>query len=278
MTANKLESYINTTQKRMPVLFTSHGNPMNIILSKEEHLFWNKLYELGKDLKANYDIKAVLVVSAHWATTGTFINICPEQKQIFDYYGFPDEYYKVEYHAKGAPEIASKIKNLIPTAKETLDWGLDHGAWPVLMHLFPKGDIPVFELSIDYDADPSYHFKIGQQLKSLRDQGVLVIGSGSLIHNLQLVSEKYRNNDTTPFDWQLEYEAWIKEQIEKRNFADLINYETSHEYGKLASPTPEHYVPLLYTLGLVEDDDTISYFYEDLSPTPAFSESSFIIK
>lgn len=278
MNKNNSNSHMAKTQKKIPVLFTSHGNPMSIILPKEEHVFWDKLYNLGNDLRANYDIKAVLVISAHWTTKGTFVNISPDQKQIFDYYGFPEEYYKVQYNAKGSPEIASKVKSLIPTAKETLDWGLDHGAWPILMHLFPKGNIPVFQLSIDYDAEPNYHFKIAKELKSLREEGVLIIGSGSIIHNLRLLGEKSRNGDNTPFDWQIEYEAWVKEQIEKRNFTELINYQTSHEYGKLASPTPEHYVPLLYTLGLVEDDDTILYFYEDSLKVPAFSESSFIIK
>lgn len=273
-----IDRNIESNNERMPVLFTSHGNPMSIILSREEHSFWNELYRLGKELRENYNIKAALVVSAHWVTDGTLINIASEQKQIFDYYGFPEEYYKVEYKAKGAPDIAKRVKEVIPTVEETTDWGLDHGAWPVLMHLFPKGDIPVFQLSIDNNASPDYHFKIGNRLKILREQGVLIIGSGSLIHNLSLLGEKYRNNDNTSFEWEAPYEAWIKEQIEKRNFENLINYETSHPAGKLASPTPEHYIPLLYALGLVEEEDTISYFYEKSSNMPAFSESSFIIK
>jgi 4,5-DOPA dioxygenase extradiol len=179
-----------TQGKKMPVLFTSHGNPMDIPVSRNERLFWQKLFDLGVDLQKNYEVKATLVVSAHWCTRGTFINISPEQQQIFDYYGFPDEYYKVYYNAKGVPEIASEVKKIIPSISETTDWGLDHGAWPMLMHLFPKGNIPVFQMSIDYYAKTEYHFELGKQLKSLRNKGVLIIGSGALIHNLPLAMKK----------------------------------------------------------------------------------------
>ena len=142
--------------KKMPVLFTSHGNPMDIPLSREERRFWQALYELGKELQKNYEVKAALVVSAHWCSKGTFVNISPEQTQIYDFYGFPDEYYKVKYHAHGAPDMAHEVKKLIPSVAETTDWGLDHGAWPMLMHLFPEGNIPVFQMSIDYHAKPDY--------------------------------------------------------------------------------------------------------------------------
>lgn len=263
--------------KRMPVLFTSHGNPMDIPLSNEQRPFWQTLYELGKDLQKSYDVKAALVFSAHWLTQGTFVNICSEQKQIYDYYGFPEEYYKVYYHAKGSPEIAHEVKRIIPYVNETTDWGLDHGAWPMLMHLFPKGDIPVFQVSIDYHAKPDYHYELGRQLKSLREKGVLIIGSGSVIHNLQLASQKFRNNDMTPFGWEAEYDGWIKKQIDERNFANIINYEHSHKLGKLAAPTPDHYVPILYSLGMTDNKDDIRYFYEAPPAIPAFSERSFII-
>src|SRR5690606_26106079 len=153
---------------------------------RDERPFWKALYELGQTLQQRYDVRAALVVSAHWCDKGTFVNISPEQKQIYDYYGFPEEYYKVVYQAKGAPEIAHEVKKLVPEVKETTDWGLDHGAWPMLMHLFPRGDVPVFQMSIDYYAKPEYHYNLGKQLKVLRDKGVLIIGSGSLIHNLQL--------------------------------------------------------------------------------------------
>lgn len=265
--------------KKMPVLFTSHGNPLDIIKSKDERAFWNTLYELGKKLQDQFEIKAALVVSAHWCTNHeTKVNISATQKQIYDYYGFPKEYYAVKYTAQGAPELAKEVTKIVPNIDATTDWGLDHGAWPMLMHLFPKGDVPVFQMSINYTASPSYHYELGQQLKSLREKGVLIIGSGSMIHNLRLAMQKFRQNDMSLFGWEQEYDFWLKQQIEARNFKNLINYTTSHKYGKLASPTPDHYVPVLYSLGLVEDRDEISFFYEDDSLSlPAFSERSFLI-
>ncbi|HVD97707.1 MAG TPA: class III extradiol ring-cleavage dioxygenase [Cytophagaceae bacterium] len=264
--------------KKMPVLFTSHGNPMDIPLSKDERPFWNTLFELGKELQNNYEVKAALIVSAHWCTRGTYVNISPEQKQIYDYYGFPDEYYKVIYHAHGAPEIAQEVKKIIPSIEATTDWGLDHGAWPMLMHLFPNANVPVFQMSIDYYAKPEYHYELGKQLKSLREKGVLIIGSGSLIHNLKLAGKKLMEHDMTPYGWEAEYDTWIKKQLDERNFSTIIHYETSHSLGKLAAPTPDHYVPVLYSLGLMESSDQLHYFYEGAPTIPAFSERSFILK
>jgi 4,5-DOPA dioxygenase extradiol len=279
-TLSNLKAFTDTLPvqgKRMPVLFTSHGNPMDIPLSKEERPFWNALFELGKVLKQSYDVKAALVVSAHWCTKGTFVNISPEQKQIYDYYGFPENYYQVYYQAKGAPEVAKEVKNIVPSVSATTDWGLDHGAWPMLMHLFPNADVPVFQLSISYYEKPEYHYELGKQLKALRDKGVLIIGSGSLIHNLQLAGRKMQARDMTPYGWEAEYDAWIKQQIDERNFANIIAYEQSHQLGKLAAPTPDHYVPVLYSLGMTDAKDDIRYFYEAAPSLPAFSERSFII-
>lgn len=273
----KVTSSLSVQSRKMPVLFTSHGNPMNIPLKKEEHPFWNTLFELGKDLQKNYDVKAVVVVSAHWLTRGTFVNISQEQKQIYDYYGFPKNYYEVKYQATGAPDIAHEIKKIVPSVEETAEWGLDHGAWPMLMHLFPDANIPVFQMSIDYYASPSYHYELGKQLKSLREKGVLIIGSGSLIHNLQLAGKKFQSGDMTPFGWEAEYDAWIKKQIDERKIENIINYETSHKLGKLAAPTPDHFVPVLYSLGLLDKKDEIKYFYEGTPSLPAFSERSFVI-
>jgi 4,5-DOPA dioxygenase extradiol len=264
--------------KKMPVLFTSHGNPMDIPLSREERTFWNTLFQLGKELKKNYEVKAALVVSAHWCTRGTFVNVSPEQQQIFDYYGFPKEYYDVFYKAKGSPEIAKEVKRIIPSVSETTDWGLDHGAWPMLMHLFPEADVPVFQLRIDYYAKPEYHYELGKQLKSLREKGVLIIGSGALIHNLPLAMKKMQSNDSSPYGWEMEYDNWVKEQIDKRNISNIINYQNSHKLGKLAAPTPDHFVPVLYSLGLMDSKDEIHYFFESESSLPAFGERSFIIK
>ena len=272
-----ITSSLPTQSKKLPVLFTSHGNPMDIPMTKEERPFWNTLYNLGIDLQKNYDVKAVVVVSAHWLTRGTFVNTSQQQTQIYDYYGFPKNYYDVKYNAVGAPEIAHEIKQIVPGIQETTEWGLDHGAWPMLMHLFPNANIPVFQMSLDYYAKPSYHYELGKQLKSLREKGVLIIGSGSLIHNLQLVGQKFKSGDMSPFGWEAEYDLWIKKQIDDRNFENVINYETSHALGKLAAPTPDHFVPVLYSLGLMDIKDEIKYFYEGTTKLPAFSERSFII-
>lgn len=263
--------------KTMPVLFTSHGNPMDIPLSREERPFWKALFELGKTLRDHYEVEAALVVSAHWCTRGTFVNTTADQKQIYDYYGFPAEYYDVIYKAQGAPEIAHEVKKIVPGVEETTDWGLDHGAWPMLMHLFPEGNVPVFQMSIDYYAKPEYHFELGRQLKSLRQKGVLIIGSGSLIHNLRLAGQKMRQQDMTPYGWEADYDAWIKKQLDVHNFKDIINYRDSHPLGQLAAPTPDHFVPVLYSLGLMDPSDELHYFYEAPPALPAFSERSFLI-
>lgn len=275
----KYTDHLPKQSKKMPVLFTSHGNPMDIPVSKEDRPFWMKLYDLGKELKQNYEVKAALVVSAHWCTNGkTMVNNSLQQKQIYDYYGFPEHYYDPKYSAQGAPDMAKEITKLVTTIEETDEWGLDHGAWPMLMHLFPAADVPVFQMSINYNAQPEYHFNMGQQLKSLREKGVLVIGSGSLIHNLSLVMQKMRTGDRSIFGWETEYDAWLKQQLEARNFKDLTNYLTSHKLGKLAAPTPDHYVPLLYSLGMMDKKDELDFFYEATPTIPAFSERSFIIE
>jgi 4,5-DOPA dioxygenase extradiol len=280
-TLGSFKSFTDTLPKQgkvMPVLFTSHGSPMDIPLSEEERPFWKALHALGKDLQHAYEVKAALVVSAHWCTKGTFVNISPEQTQIYDYYGFPDEYYKVKYHAHGAPEMAKEVKKIVPYVAETTDWGLDHGAWPMLMHLFPEANIPVFQMSIDYHAKPDYHYELGKQLKALREKGVLIIGSGSLIHNLNLAGQKMRQGDMTPYGWEAEYDAWIKKQLDGRTLTSLVHYETSHKLGKLAAPTPDHYVPVLYSLGLMDPKDELKHFYEGGISLPAFSERSFLLE
>ena len=279
-TLSSFKAFTDTLPKqdrKMPVLFTSHGSPMDIPLSRDERPFWNALYQLGLELQNNYEVKAALIVSAHWLSKGTFVNISPEQEQIYDYYGFPEEYYKVKYKAHGSPDIAKEVKKVIPSVAETTDWGLDHGAWPMLMHLFPNANIPVFQMSISYHEKPEYHYNLGKQLASLREKGVLIIGSGSLIHNLQLVGQKMRSGDMSPFGWEVEYDEWLKKQIDSREVKNIINYETSHKLGKLAAPTPDHFVPVLYSLGLVNPSDNIKYFFEGESKLPAFSERSFVI-
>jgi 4,5-DOPA dioxygenase extradiol len=274
---HKITSFLSNQGKKTPVLFTSHGNPMEIIVPREQSPFWTSLNVLGKDLREKYDVKAALVVSAHWCTRGTYVNISQEQKQIYDYYGFPDNYYDPKYQAFGSPEIAKEIKQYIPDVQETTDWGLDHGAWPMLMHLFPEANIPVFQMSISYYEKPEYHYQLGKQLKALREKGVLIIGSGALIHNLPLASQKMMKNDMNAYGWEAEFDGWIKEQLDNRNFKAILEYETSHKLGKLAAPTPDHFVPVLYSLGLMNPEENIHYFYDGATKLPAFSERSFVI-
>lgn len=263
--------------KKMPVLFTSHGNPMDIPVSRDERPFWNTLFELGKELQEHYEVKAVLVISAHWCTRGTFVNNSAYPEQIYDYYGFPKHYYDPQYCPPGAPEIAKSVQELIPSAILTEDWGLDHGSWPMLMHLFPNADVPVFQMSLDYFAQPKHHFELGKQLKSLREKGVLIIGSGSLIHNLPLAITKMQHNDKSMYGWESEYDLWLEKQISERNVANMINYQSSHKLGQLAAPTPDHFVPVLYSLGLMDPEDEIKFFYDESPIIPAFSERSFIV-
>lgn len=267
----------NSNFQKMPVLFTSHGNPFDIPKSREEHPFWEALYDLGVSLRNSTPITAILVISAHWCTRGTFVNSGEKQKQIFDYYGFPDEYYKALYHANGSPETAREVKKLIMDVTETAEWGLDHGAWPMLMHLVPDADIPVFQLSINYHAAPQYHFDLGKKLQPLRTRGVLIIGSGALIHNLAIAGEKMSRNDLTPAGWEAEFDAWIAEQLDTMNIGAILDYKNSHPLGKLAAPTPDHFVPVLYTLGLMDDNDRLRYFYDAPVTFPAFGERSFVV-
>jgi 4,5-DOPA dioxygenase extradiol len=272
-----LSSSLPVQSKTMPVLFTSHGNPMDIPLSRADRPFWKALYELGLELQKKYELKAALVVSAHWCTKGTYVNVNYQQEQIYDYYGFPPDYYKPQYKAYGAPELAKEVATLSNTIKESSEWGLDHGAWPMLMHLFPEANIPVFQLSIDYYATPEYHYELGKQLKSLRNKGVFIIGSGSLIHNLSLAMKRIQVQDMTPYGWEAEYDEWLKKQLQSRNITNLIRYESSHHLGKTASPTPDHFVPVLYTLGLMDHKDEMQFIYEKPPALPAFSERSFIL-
>ena len=267
---------LSTRNNLMPVLFTSHRSPRDIPLSREECPFWSSLHELGGILREKYEPKAILMISAHWCTNGTYVNVSDEQEQVYDYHDFPPPCYEPKYRAKGAPEVAHEVSQIIPSVRETQDWGLDHGAWPLLMHLFPQADVPVFQMSLNYGAKPIYHYELGQQLKSLREQGVLVIGSGALIHNPQILNERMSTGDFSPWGWEAEYDTWLKKQLKARAFEKVIFYESTHPFSSLAAPTPDHFVPVLYPLGMTDRQDTIRFFYDD-TPTTAFSELSFIV-
>ena len=258
----------------MPVLFTSHGSPMDIVLPLNATPFFQSLYQTGELIRSKYEVKAILVVSAHWCTKGTFVNINPQQETIYDYYNFPPEYYLQKYPAPGAPEVAKEVAQLIPAAQETTEWGLDHGSWPMLKHLFPEANVPVFEMSIDYYRPAQYHFELAKQLRSLREKGVLIIGSGSVVHNLRQAVPKLLRGDKTPYGWEEEFDHWLKGRLEDRGVQALVDYE-KHPLGLTAAPTPDHYVPMIYSLALMDDADAILHTHEET--LPAFSNRSFLI-
>ncbi len=240
-------------EQKMPVLFVGHGNPMNAIEKNEYH---NKWIELGKTLPKP---KAILVVSAHWLTKGTKVTAMEKPKTIHDFGGFPDELFAQQYPVKGSPEFAKETQSLITTTKVQSDfeWGLDHGTWSVLLPMYPNADIPVFQLSIDYSQPPQYHYDLAKELSALRKKGVLIIGSGNIVHNLGMV-----NWNGKPYDWAIEFDEKIKKLIDEQNHSAIINYDKLGKIAQLAVPTNDHYLPLLYSLALQEKNETISYFNE----------------
>lgn len=263
------------TSQKLPVLFTSHGNPMDIPLPLYGNPFLNYLGDLGKEVREKYEVKAIMVVSAHWCTKGSFVNISPWPETIYDYYGFPENYYTLKYPAPGAPDLAKEIAQTVPEIETTIEWGFDHGNWPMLRHLFPDANIPVIQLSIDYYQSAQYHHDLAVQLKKFRDKGVLIIGSGAVVHNLRLAGTKMFKGDTEIYGWDKEFDDWIKQRVDDRDIESLISYKKS-KYGELAVPTPDHYVPLIYSMALLDKGDNIKHTYESL--LPAFSDRSFIIE
>ena len=221
---SKVLNETKPTGQKLPVLFTSHGNPMDIPVPHYGNPFNTYLGNLGKQIREKYTVSAILVVSAHWCTKGSYVNISPSPKTIYDYYGFPDNYYTIQYPAPGFPELAEHVAEGIKEIKTTTEWGFDHGNWPMLMHLFPDADVPVFQLSINYDKAAQYHYDLAIQLKKYREQGVLIIGSGALIHNLELAMGKMRKGDKTIYGWETEFEDWIKNKIDDRDVKAIINY------------------------------------------------------
>lgn len=245
---------------KMPMLFVGHGSPMNAI---EENPFTKAL----SGIAATIDPApvAILVVSAHWLTNGTFVNTTPNPEIIYDFGGFPDALFKVKYPVKGSPEMANSVSSQIKSIGGTESWGIDHGAWTILKHIYPKADIPVFQLSIDYNKPMSYHFDLAKQLAFMREKGVLIVGSGNIVHNLGLAFQKMNNNDKTPYSWANEFDAWIQSKIEEKNFQALVNYDKEFKNALLPVPTVDHYVPLLYVTALAGEKESISTIYEEVT-------------
>ncbi len=259
----------------MPVLFTSHGNPMDIPLPHYGNPFLSYLGDLGKEIRAKHEVKAIIVVSAHWCTQGSFVNISPWPETIYDYYGFPKNYYTLKYPAPGSPSLAREISSEISEINTTTDWGFDHGNWPMLRHLFPDADIPVIQLSLDYYQAAQYHFELGKKLKKYREKGVLIIGSGAVVHNIKLAAPKMFGGDSSLYGWDEEFDQWVREKLEVRDFKSLLEYGKT-SLGQLSAPTPDHYMPLIYSLALMDDKDSLRHTYESI--LPAFSDRSFIIE
>lgn len=256
---HKISTAFSNTEK-MPVLFLGHGSPMNAI---EENEFVTGFRNIAKELpKPN----AILCISAHWFTKGTKVTAMELPKTIHDFYGFPKELFDVQYPAKGSPELAAATSALLlPTSVEFDDyWGLDHGAWSVIKHLYPNADIPVIELSIDYTQPAQYHFELAQKLNVLRQKGILIIGSGNIIHNLGLVDFHNFHKDNYGYDWAIEARETINDFLLDENFQPLIEYEKLGKALQLAVPTPDHYLPLIYTLGLKEKNETLRLFNDKL--------------
>lgn len=254
---NKITEPLGRTEL-MPVLFLGHGSPMNAI---EENEFVVGFRNVGKNIpKPN----AILCVSAHWETKGTWVTSMSHPRTIHDFGGFPQELFAVQYPAPGSPELALETKALIHKTEVGLDdkWGLDHGAWSVIKHLYPNADIPVIQLSIDYSQPPQYHYELAQQIKSLRKKGVLVIGSGNMVHNLRMVAWK-QLNENFGYDWAIEANEKMKKFILDGNHSELINFRSQGRAFDLAIPTPEHYLPLLYTLAIKEENDPVSLFNDE---------------
>ena len=237
---------------KIPVVFVGHGSPMNAIEDNEYSRTWK---DIGRRIPRP---EVILSISAHWYTKGTKIQKEEKPETIYDMYGFPKELYEIVYNVPGSPGIAKISKDLISKESEyDNSWGIDHGTWSVLVHMYPERDIPVFQISIDAQAPAESHYKIGKELKSLREKGVLIFGTGNVVHNLRLVDW---HKGSKGFDWAYEFDEYIYENIINNNHEKILKYNELGDVAKLSVPTPDHFYPLLYTLGAVDEEDKVSTF------------------
>jgi 4,5-DOPA dioxygenase extradiol len=239
------------SSERMPVLFLGHGNPMNAIEDNEFSRAWQ---QAGQALPRP---QAILCISAHWQTRGTEVTAMDKPKTIHDFGGFPQELFAKEYPAPGSPALARLVQETVTPVLVGLDqkWGLDHGAWSVLCRLYPGADVPVVQLSMDYTQPPAFHYALGQALKPLRRRGVLIVGSGNIVHNLRQATWQ-----EGAYDWAVEFDAKIAQLIAAGDHQSVVHYERLGKSASLSVPTNEHYLPLLYALGLQEEGETLSFF------------------
>jgi 4,5-DOPA dioxygenase extradiol len=254
---------------RMPALFVGHGSPMNAI---EENVYSKNWSRIAKQIKRP---DAILSVSAHWYTTGTKIMDTPTPRMVYDAYGFPDKLYQLKYSAKGCPEAAKLAASLIKkTVRVDNSWGIDHGTWSVLKHMYPDADIPVFQLSIDSLAPASAHYRIGQELASLRKQGIMIFGSGNVVHNLSRINWEMDGGNS----WAVQFDKHIKNKIVDRKHEYAIHYDHGNDISaKLSVPTPEHFYPLLYILGASAENEKLTVFNESCT-MGALSMTSYLFE
>ncbi|QSE99059.1 4,5-DOPA-extradiol-dioxygenase [Fulvivirga lutea] len=252
---DKIISPLSAT-KKMPVLFLGHGSPMNAI---EENEFVRSFRRVGQEIAIP---NAILCISAHWETKGTYVTAMEHPRTIHDFGGFPKELFEVQYLAPGSPELAEETKDIIKNTEVGLDynWGLDHGAWSVIKHLYPKANIPVVQMSIDYTKPAQYHYELAQQLLTLRNKGILIVGSGNMVHNLRMVAWDKLSGDPFAYDWAMEANEKMKSYIMDDDHQSLINFDKQGKSFELAIPTPEHYLPLIYTLSLKDSNEEIEIF------------------
>jgi 4,5-DOPA dioxygenase extradiol len=248
----------------MPVLFIGHGSPRNAVLKND---FTKHLVDLGKKLPKP---KAIMVISAHWLTSGTRLTCNDKPETIHDFYGFPNELYAVKYPSPGAPEFARMVERWVRKAQASCDpgWGLDHAAWSVLHHMYPRADIPVFEMSLDYfpgEWKPKpiqYHYDLAKELAPMREKGVLIIGSGNLVHNLRIID--FEHIDAKPYDWATDFDEAVRSNLLKGNHEKLLDFRGLGKNADLAAPTLDHYLPMIYAIALQEKNESIRFTYEGI--------------
>ena len=237
---------------RLPAVFFGHGNPMNTL---ERNTYTNAWRRLGAAIARP---QAILAVSAHWYTRGTSVTAMETPRTIHDFGGFPQALFEVQYPAPGDPALAACVRDKLAPVGVSLDesWGLDHGTWSVLVHAFPDADVPVVQLSIDGTKPPRFHYELAKRLAPLRDDGVLIIGSGNVVHNLGLIQW---TEGSKPYDWAIRFNDMVRGHLAARHHEPLIEYDRLGEEARLSVPTPDHYLPLLYIIALQQPDETISF-------------------
>jgi 4,5-DOPA dioxygenase extradiol len=242
---------------KMPEFFLGHGSPMNVI---EENRFADSWEQLGKGIPRP---RAIVSISAHWETTGTRVTVMENPRTVHDFGKFPQALFDVQYPAKGDPALAARIQSIIKKSEVILDyqWGLDHGTWGVLTKMYPDASVPVVQLSLDKGLTPQEHYEIAKELKPLRDEGILILGSGNIVHNLSQLSF---DPMLKPAEWAVEFDERIKRFLLERNHRDIIDFESLGEFARLSAPTPEHLLPLMYIIALQDKEETVTFPVEGL--------------